>query len=152
MNNKVQLKKSRSFCDMVKSMFFKTQKLRWIYCFLICFKIFLFIYFCLPLFIYWDFLALHGLSLVATSQAYPFLLCVSFSLLLLLQNTCSRLPGFSRCITQAQQLRCEGARACGLSCSEACGIFPDQGSNPYPLQWQVDSYSLCHPGSPLTCW
>ena len=26
-----------------------------------------------------------------------------------------------------------------LSCFAACGIFPDQGSNPCPLQWQVDS-------------
>ena len=28
----------------------------------------------------------------------------------------------------------------GPSCSVACGIFPDQGSNPCPLHWQVDSY------------
>ena len=27
----------------------------------------------------------------------------------------------------------------GLSCSGACGIFPDQGLNPCPLHWQVDS-------------
>ena len=26
-----------------------------------------------------------------------------------------------------------------LSCSVACGILPDQGSNPRPLCWQVDS-------------
>ena len=26
----------------------------------------------------------------------------------------------------------------GLSCSEACGIFPDQGWNPCLLLWQVD--------------
>ena len=26
-----------------------------------------------------------------------------------------------------------------LSCSAACGIFPDQGSNPCPLPWQADS-------------
>ena len=31
-----------------------------------------------------------------------------------------------------------------LSCSEARGIFPDQGSNPWPLCWQVDSYPLRH--------
>ena len=36
----------------------------------------------------------------------------------------------------------------GLSCSVACGIFPDQGSNPYPLHWQADSQPLCHQGSP----
>ena len=27
----------------------------------------------------------------------------------------------------------------GLSFLEACGISPDQGSNPCPLHWQVDS-------------
>ena len=27
----------------------------------------------------------------------------------------------------------------GLSCSEACGIFLDQGWNPCPLHWQADS-------------
>ena len=27
----------------------------------------------------------------------------------------------------------------GLSCSAACGIFPDQGSNPCSLHWQADS-------------
>ena len=36
----------------------------------------------------------------------------------------------------------------GLSCSAACGIFPDQGSNPYPLHWQADSQPLRHQGSP----
>ena len=35
----------------------------------------------------------------------------------------------------------------GSSCSEACGIFLDQGLNPCPLHWQVDSYPLCHQGS-----
>ena len=27
----------------------------------------------------------------------------------------------------------------GFSCTAACGIFPDKGSNPCPLHWQVDS-------------
>ena len=36
----------------------------------------------------------------------------------------------------------------GPSCLAACGIFPDQGSNPYPLHWQADSQPLCHQGSP----
>ena len=36
----------------------------------------------------------------------------------------------------------------GLSCSEACGIFLDQGSNPCPLHWQADSLPLSHKGSP----
>ena len=37
----------------------------------------------------------------------------------------------------------------GPSCSEACGIFPDQGSNTCPLHWQADSQPLRHQGSPL---
>ena len=36
----------------------------------------------------------------------------------------------------------------GPSCSAACGIFPDQGSNPSPLRWQADSQPLRHQGSP----
>ena len=37
----------------------------------------------------------------------------------------------------------------GLSCPEAYGIFPDQGLNPCPLHWQVDSSPLDHQGSPI---
>ena len=40
-----------------------------------------------------------------------------------------------------------GAVAHRLSCSAACGFFLDQGSNPYPLHWQVDSLPLSHHGS-----
>ena len=35
-----------------------------------------------------------------------------------------------------------------LSCSAACGIFLDQGSNPCPLHWQAFSYALHRLGSP----
>ena len=35
-----------------------------------------------------------------------------------------------------------------ISCSAACGILPDQGSNPCPLHWQADSQPLHHQGSP----
>ena len=35
----------------------------------------------------------------------------------------------------------------GLSCSAACGIFPDQRSNPCP-HWQADSSPLSHQGKP----
>ena len=31
----------------------------------------------------------------------------------------------------------------------ACGIFPDQGSNPCLLHWQADSLPLSHQGSPI---
>ena len=52
-------------------------------------------------------------------------------------------------------LRSTGSRCAGsvvvahrLSCSTACGILPDQGSNPCPLHWQADSQPLHHQGSP----
>ena len=32
----------------------------------------------------------------------------------------------------------------GPSFFVACGIFPEQGSNPCPLHWQEDSYPLHH--------
>ena len=37
----------------------------------------------------------------------------------------------------------------GPSRSAACGILPDQGSNPCPLHWQADSQPLSHQGSPM---
>ena len=51
------------------------------------------------------------------------------------------------------RLRCTGSAAVthGLSCFTACGIFPNQGLNLYPLHWQADSYLLYHHGSP-TCF
>ena len=36
----------------------------------------------------------------------------------------------------------------GLSCSAACGIFPDQGLNPCLLHWQADSLLLSYQESP----
>ena len=43
----------------------------------------------------------------------------------------------------------------GSSRSAACGILPDQGSNPCPLHWQADSQPQRHQGSPsfsfVTC-
>ena len=48
--------------------------------------------------------------------------------------------------------RCAGSAvvAHGPSCSAACGILPDQGSNPRPLHWQADSQPLRHQGSPCS--
>ena len=36
-----------------------------------------------------------------------------------------------------------------LSCSAACGIFLDQGSNLCLLHWQAESSQLSHQGSPF---
>ena len=40
------------------------------------------------------------------------------------------------------------AEAHRLSCSRACGVFPDPGSNPRLLHRQADSLPLSHQGSP----
>ena len=105
---------------------------------------FLFIYFWL----HCVFIAAHGLSLVVASRGYSSLQCAGFSLwwLLLLWSTGSRHVGFSNygvraSVVVARRLWSAGSVvvAYGLSCSAACGIFQDQGSNPWPLYWQADS-------------
>ena len=119
--------------------------------FIIIFKIYLSIYFWL----HWVFIAACRLSLVATSRVYSSLQCAGFSLqwLLLLWSTGSRRAGFSSCGTWASVVWHMGSVVVtrgiqsagsvvvmhGLSCSTACGIFPDQGSNLCPLHWQADS-------------
>ena len=96
--------------------------------------IYLFIYFWLC----WVFVSVRGLSLVAASRGHSSSRCVGLSLSrpLLLRSTGSR--------------RADSAIvAHGPSCSAACGILPDQGSNPCPLHWQADSQQLRHQGSPV---
>ena len=68
-------------------------------------------------------------------------------------HSSSRCAGLS--LSQPLLLRSTGSRrtgsvvvAHGPTCSAACGIFPDQGSNPCPLHWQADSQPLRHQGSP----
>ena len=80
---------------------------------------------------------MRGLSLVVASGGHSSSRCVSLSLSqpLLLRSTGSR--------------RADSAVvAHGPSCSAACGILPDQGSNPCPLHWQADFQPLRHQGSP----
>ena len=86
----------------------------------------------------WVFVSVQGLSLVTASGGHSSSRCAGLSLSrpLLLWSTGSRHTGS---IVVAH----------GPSCSAACGIFPDQGSNPCPLHWQADSQPLRHQGSPL---
>ena len=81
---------------------------------------------------------MRGLPLVAASGGHSSSRCAGLSLSrpLPLQSTGSRRAG-------------SVVVAHGPSCSAACGIFPDQGSNPCPLHWQADSQPLRHQGSPL---
>jgi len=51
-----------------------------------------------------------------------------------------RLWGAQASVAAVQVLQSTGSiTGHQLSCPEACGIFPDQGSNPRPLHWQADS-------------
>ena len=85
----------------------------------------------------WVFVSVRGLSLVAASGGHSSLCCAGLSLSqpLPLWSTGSRHAG-------------SVIVAHGPSCSAACGILPDQGSNPCPLHWQADSQPLRHQGSP----
>ena len=98
------------------------------------FIIYLFIYFWLC----WLFASAQGLSPVAASGGHSSSRCAGLSLSrpLLLRSTDSR---HARSVVVAH----------GPSCSAACGILPDQGSNPCPLHWQADSQPLRHQGSPI---
>ena len=104
-------------------------------------KEFLFYFFIIYLFIYfwlwWVFVSVRGLSLVVASGGHSSSRCAGLSLSrpLLLRSTGSRRAG-------------SVVVAHGPSCSAACGIFPDQGSNPCALHWQADSQPLRHQGSP----
>ena len=97
-------------------------------------NLFYFIYFWLC----WVFVSVRGLSPVAVSGGHSSSRCTGLSLSrpLLLRSTGSRRSG-------------SVVLAHGPSCSAACGIFPDQGSNPCPLYWQADSQPLRHQGSPM---
>ena len=81
---------------------------------------------------------MRGLSLVAASGGHSSSRCMGLSLSwpLFLRSTGSRRAG-------------SVVLAHGPNCSAACGIFPDQGSNPCPLHWQADSQPLHHQGSPV---
>ena len=107
-------------------------KVHYFFFFLILF-IYLFFYFWLC----WVFVSVRGLSLVVASGGHSSSRCAGLSLSrpLPLRSTGSRRAG-------------SVVVAHGPSCSAACGIFPDQGSNPCALNWQADSQPLRHQVSP----
>ena len=96
------------------------------------------LFYLIYLWLCWVFVSVRGLSLVVASGGHSSSRCAGLSLSrpLLLQSTGSRRAG-------------SVVVAHGPSCSAACGIFPDQGSNPCPLHWQADFQPLRHQGSPF---
>ena len=99
--------------------------------------IFFFFFNLFYLWLCWVFISVRGLSPVVASRGHSSSRCTGLSLSrpLLLRSTGSRCAG-------------SAIVAHGPSRSAACGIFPDQGSNPCPLHWQADSQPLRHQGSP----
>ena len=95
--------------------------------------IYLFIYGCVGFFSF----TVRGLSLVAASGGHSSSQCAGLSLSrpLPLRSTGSRRAGSATVAHRPSR-------------SAACGILPDQGSNPCPLHWQADSQPLRHQGSP----
>ena len=97
-----------------------------------------------------------GFSLVAASGVRSQVVCLGFSLpwLLLFRAWALGRAGSSSCdggsVVAVPMFWSTGSVVLvhRLSCSVACGIFSDQGSNPRPLHWQVDSLPLYHLGSP----
>ena len=104
--------------------------------FIYFFNFYLFMYF-IYLWLCWVFVSVRGLSPVAASGGHSSSQCagLSSSRPLLLRSTGSSRAG-------------SAIVAHGPSRSAACGIFPDQGSNPCPLHWQADSQPLRHQGNP----
>ena len=75
------------------------------------------------------FMAAHRLFLVAASRGYS--LVAVFRLLIAV--------AFLVAEHGLQSVRVSAVVGHGPSCLTIYGFFPDQGSNPCPLHWQVDS-------------
>ena len=80
--------------------------------------------------------------------AWAFSSCGKWGLLFCCGAQASHCRGFSCCGARALGTRASVVVAHGLSCSVACGIFLDQGLNPFPMHWQADSQPLRHQASP----
>ena len=114
--------------------------------------------FCLIILFIYCCTALFRISLVVDSGGYSLLHCGLFIVVTspVAQHRLQTCKPQQLC-TQAWQLRLEGSRqstgsidvAHRFSCSELCGIFLGQGSNPCPLHQQADSYPLHCQRSPV---
>ena len=96
-----------------------------------CFKFLNLVYFLL----HWVFVTVCRVSLAVASEGYSAVCRLLIAVAALVWSTGSRLTGS---VVVAHR----------LSRPMACGIVPDQGSNPCPLHWQADALSPDHQGSP----
>ena len=128
-----------------------TFKLYYILSSLVLFFIFYFTYLFLSLFLFFNFIYFYLFIFGCVGSSF---LCEGFLQLWRVGTTPHRGAWASHC--RGLSLRSVGSRRAGsvvvvhgLSCSAACGIFLDQGSNPCPLHRQADSQPLRHEGSLL---
>ena len=73
--------------------------------------------------LHWVLVAVHGLSMVASGGSYSLVLVRELLLMAASPAAKRRLWGTKASVAVAHR----------LSCPVACGVFPDQGSNPCPL-------------------
>lgn len=83
------------------------------------------------------------LSLAAVTGGSSPAVVLSLQRLLSVRGTGSGRRGFSSRSSQALERRLDHCGT-GLSCPEACGSFPEQGSNSHLLHGQADSSPLAH--------
>ena len=131
-------------CSFTYCLSWTLYKIFYLSCFL---KIFMYLFY---LWLCWVFTAAWGFLWLQWPKAALELWCTDFSLwlLLLCREWALGHMGFSGCGSQSLEHRLNSV-AHRLSCSAACGIFPDQVSNPRLLHWQADSLPLNQQGSPV---
>ena len=97
---------------------------------------FFFKYLFIYLWLCWVLVSVRGLSPVVASGGHS-------------PSRCAGLSPSRPLPLRSTGSRCAGSAivAHGPSHSAACGILPDQGSNPCPLHWQADSQPPRHQGS-----
>ena len=96
----------------------------------------------------WVFVAARWLCLVEASRGYSSSRCAGFSLwwLVLVAEQRLQVCGLQQLCHKGSVVVARGLQSAGsvvvahgLTCSAACGIFQEPGSNPCVLHWQVDS-------------
>ena len=91
-----------------------------------------------------------GFPLDAVSRGYSLVVMPGLLIAVASLIVEHRLQGTQASVVEAPGLQNTGPAVAvhGLSCSTACGILRDQGSNSCLLHWQADSLPLSHQRSP----
>ena len=103
----------------------------------------LFMYVCMYVWLCWVLASVRGPSPAVASGGHSSSRCRGHS-----SSRCAGLSPSRPLAAEHRLQTCRLSNCGGPSRSAACGILPDQGSNPCPLHWQADSQPLRHQGSP----